>query len=130
MKKTWIFVLSAFLSSGAWAGWENAVENSTGGLTVYVDSSTIHRSGTIAKMWVLFDYKNREKWGDQLYKSTKMQEEFDCAEERSRNIYLIVFVGNMGDGKVITAIDKPDIWAPIGPDSIGEHVWQVACGKR
>jgi hypothetical protein len=97
----------------------------------YVDRATIRRSGNFVKMWDLFDYKTVQKAaGGESYLSGKTQWEFDCKEEKSRMLAFTWFDEKMGSGKVVYSDNDTGKWAPIQPESIGEALWKIACGKK
>jgi hypothetical protein len=99
--------------------------------TQYVNPSTIRRKGNMVKMWDLIDLK-KAKVVDKLikpYMSMKHQFEYDCEEERMRVLSSSLHSGNMGKGNVVFSDSEPDQWRSIPPDSRGENMWSVACGK-
>ena len=58
------------------------------------------------------------------------QDEFDCKEERKRNIYQTYHAENMRQGRIVNTMEIPDkIWVPIAPGTLNEALWKVACGK-
>ena len=99
----------------------------------YVDKATIRRNGNLVKMWDLTDYKivrNSDFAIGNSYLSGKMQREYDCKEEKERLLALTWFSGQMGGGKVVYSETNVTRWIPIQPESIGETVWKIACGKK
>ena len=99
---------------------------------LYVDRATIRRSGNFVKMWDLKDFKTVEKSAaGYSYLSAKTQQEYDCKEERRRDVAFTWFGGKMGGGKVVYMnSDIGDKWLPILPGSVGEELWKIACGKK
>ena len=63
MKKVFAGVLLIAICTGAWPGWDVAARNDEGGLTFYVDMTTIRKnpSKTTVKMWDLIDFKKPQK---------------------------------------------------------------------
>jgi hypothetical protein len=103
------------LSSGpAYAEWVKVSDSDETGKTVYVDPATVRRNSNLVKMWQFYDYKTVQTVGGNRFLTAKEQWEFDCAEERSR------VVTNSQVGK----------WLPVIPASMGQTVWEVACGKK
>ena len=98
----------------------------------YVDRATIRRNGNLVKMWNFFDYKKVQPSPSTglSYLSTKQQSEYDCKEERTRILAFTTFDGKMGNGNVVFSDSDPDKWEPIGPGSVGETLWKIACGKK
>ena len=133
MRKFIMLLLLAMVSSGAAAEWV-AMGSADSGDTyfdIYVDP-TIHKSGNMVQMWVMFDFKTVQvdEYGRQ-YLSDKAQHQYDCKDERSRTLYFTLHSGNMGHGNVVYLGDGiRNNWIPISSDSISEGNWKIACGKQ
>ena len=99
---------------------------------LYVDTATIRRNGNLVKMWELIDYKTVQKAADvSPFLSMKSQQEYDCKEERTRMLAFTTFDRKMGSGKVVFSDGNArGEWAPVQPESIGELMWKIACGKK
>lgn len=54
--------------------------------------------------------------------------EYDCAREESRTLTWNAHSEPFGNGSIIDESDKPWSWAPIAPGSVGERLWNFACG--
>jgi hypothetical protein len=104
-----------------------------GETTIYTDPATIHREGNIVKMWNVYNYHS-EKLGPKgsMYLSMDQQEEFDCVEKKMRVLYFSYRSGNLGEGDpVYSKSYTEDLrWDPIEPDSRGEYLLKLACGKK
>ena len=101
---------------------------SLGGYTVYVDPDTIRRKGDLVKVWALTDYTTRQTVADRSFLSSKAQNEFDCAEERQRELAVTWFSGKMGNGNGVWNNSDETNWRPVAPGSVGDGVWKFACG--
>jgi hypothetical protein len=120
-------VMFLLLASGpAHAEWMSLFATDEG--AVYVDRDTLRRKGELVRTWYLFDFKVARTVGGDSNLSSKVQIEFDCAEERMRKIASTYFSGNMGNGKANYTITDPSKWAPVEPASTGEALWRAACG--
>src|SRR5258706_13950574 len=90
MHKTIFAIVAVSVSGAALADWVKigVTEKST----VYVDSSTIRKVGTTAKMWYTFDYRAPQQLTmngrDVLYLSARGEDEFDCKGLRNRRVIL------------------------------------------
>lgn len=127
MKRLFLMILLLFSSSGpAYSEWMSLF--TTEEETVYVDRDTLRRKGELVKMWSLFDFKIARTVGGDPNLSSKLQIEFDCAEERTRKLASTYFSGHMGSGKANYTISDPSKWIPVEPASTGEALWKVACG--
>jgi hypothetical protein len=118
------------LSSGpAYAEWVAiGYSESLGGYTVYVDPDTIRRKRDLVKVWTLTDYTTIQTVADTSFLSSKAQNEFDCAEERQRELAVTWFSGNMGNGNGVWTNSDETTWRPVAPGSVGQGVWKFACG--
>ena len=100
-------------------------------MTVYVDPDTIHRKGNLVTMWQLTDFKTMQGGrSPSRFSSTKIQKQFDCAEERLRLLALTDFWGNMGTGESADAYVDGSHWVPVKPDSFDQALWEAACNKQ
>jgi hypothetical protein len=90
------------------------------GKTVYVDPDTIRRKGDLVKMWSLLDFKTIQTVASDSFWSSKTQMEFDCAEERMRQLAYTWFSGNMGSGNTVHSSANELKWESVTPDSGGK----------
>jgi hypothetical protein len=130
----WLLITLLVLSSGpAYAEWIAVEKNNqfAGIMTVYVDPGTIQRKGNLVTMWQLIDFKTMQGGrSPSRFSSTKIQKQFDCAEERLRLLALTDFWGNMGTGESADAYIDGGHWVPVEPDSIDQALFEVACNKQ
>ena len=100
-------------------------------MTVYVDSNTIRKEGSLVTMWQLIDFKTMQGGrSPSRFSSTKIHKEFDCAEKRLRLLAFTEFSRRMGTGIAANGYVDKDNWLPVKPDSINHALWEVACGKE
>lgn len=130
MTRLFLITLLLLSSGPAYAEWVKVSESDEAGKTVYVDPATIRRNSNLVKMWQFYDYKTVQTVGGNRFLTVKEQWEFDCAEERSRVVARKEFSGNMGSGTMVFTNSQVGKWLPVIPDSIGQTVWNVACGKQ
>jgi hypothetical protein len=117
-------------SGPAYAEWVKVSDTDETGKTVYVDPATIRRNSNLVKMWQFYDYKTVQTVGGNRFLTAKEQWEFDCAEGRSRVVARKEFSGNMGSGTMVFTNSEVGKWTPVILGSIGQAVWEVACGKK
>jgi len=129
MRKAILMMLLAIVSNSVAAEWVLAGRNKTA--TIYTDPATISKAGDRVKMWVLHDFHQTamDAYGKKPYKSSKVQAEYDCKNEQTRILYTSDLSGNMGEGDVINGDSVPSNWIPVARGSIGEDLWEFACGK-
>ena len=134
MKKLLFILALALISTSVMAEWAQVGKNDEMGIDNYIDFTTIRKTGDIVKMWSLNDSKAAidVSIGQNItgVMSIKSQDEYDCKEERSRNLAFIMFTGNMGRGKPIPNNLDISQWSPISPGSTSEAMWKIACDKQ
>ncbi len=127
----WFLITLLVLSSGpAYAEWELLYRHDDRGETMYVDTDTIRRKGDVVKWWELYDHKTVQTDAGHSYLSSKVQREYDCAEERNRTLAYTWFSGHMGSGTVVYNSSNKGKWAPVAPGSVGQALWKAACNKQ
>jgi hypothetical protein len=122
--------LLVLMSAPAYAEWVKVATGDNGNVTTYADPDTIRRKGDLVKMWSLVDSKTIRTVAGTSHLSYKMEEEYDCAKERSRTLTLDEFSGNMGNGNLVWQSPNEQKWAPLASDSLGISLWKFACGKK
>ena len=118
--------LVAVLSDGVHAAWEKV--DGDGSITAYADRSTIRQTGQLVRMWSLLDFSTpRIIENRPAYSSAKAQIEYDCAEERTRLLYLVNYPERMGWGAAVNRTNVGGEWSPVMPDSFERSLWNIAC---
>ena len=124
--------------SAAWAtsllplpegGWERLVSNRA--TAVYVSFRDAERQGPIATAPVRYEYLQVVQWmGYFPAKSVVTQSEYDCVRSVHRDIASSGYSGNnlSGDHKRWVA-DKPSLWTPILPDTVGGAIGRELCAR-
>ena len=128
MRKVILMMSLAVVSNSVMAEWVNVGSNEN--TAIYVDPATIHRSGNMATMWHLTDYKTASKDMGEAYLSTKDQNEYDCKDVKIRRRASSQHSKNMGGGKVVYSDSFTTKWKPIPPESGTEVLWKFACVKK
>jgi hypothetical protein len=119
------------LSSGpVYAEWVLVNGDDEAGLTVYVDPDTIGRKENLVTMLSLIDYRTIQIIAGDSLLSIQRQNEYDCAESRTRMLAFTWFSGNMGSGQVVHSDSDEDKWKPVAPDSVAEALWKIACARK
>ncbi len=132
-----VFVLLlAMVSDVLAAEWVEVRGFSAAGITVYADTATIRRSGDMAKMQDVYNYKTMQVSGTgKRYLSSKGQGEYDCKNTRARHRFFTRYSGNMARGNVVTSnyhsdIKEIDRWGLVAPATVEENLWKIACKKK
>ncbi|MCH6585121.1 MAG: hypothetical protein IH810_04725 [Proteobacteria bacterium] len=130
MQKLLLTLMLAFVNTSAMAEWTKVEWNHVdGGLTLYVDYSTIRMVGNRVKMLSLTDLVV-EKEGEIDLFSSRTHDEYDCKEKKMRQLFYALYSGRMGSGKMEHSNSEHLKWAPVETGSMGEAMWKIACGKK
>lgn len=132
MKRLLLILLLTIFSNGAMAQWE--LINSSDKFNAYVDIAYKRKSGKKVKIWTLHDYKSpqTDSFG-KSYLSAVIQFEYDCFNETSTILSFTKYTKNMQGGIVVdtqTRQTAETTKESIRPNSIGESVFEIACGKK
>lgn len=119
-------------SGNAWAEWVEVASDANA--TGYADPSTVSQVLGVVKMWELVNYKSPKTFSASIkpvsFRSTVSQVEYDCAENKLRRVVQTFFAGKMAEGSPVYANPAPGEWVAIRPNSNGEAMLKVACGKK
>ncbi len=126
MHKAILIMILAVMSSNAMAEWVKVSEDKL--VTAYADPTTIRKLGDKVKMWVMWDHLTAKVVNSKPHMSTRVQKEFNCKEETTRQIYASAFTDNMGRGDLINNEGGRE-WEPVAPRTHDEALWKFACGK-
>jgi len=99
-----------------------------GVVTVLADPGNVTRSTGRATMWSVINYTQARKTaeGREFY-SSKQQIEYDCVEERSRNLVFSRHTEYTGWGEVVYTNNALGEWTPLPPGSVGAALRKFAC---
>jgi len=136
MKKWSTLFLFLLLGTRVWADWHFI--GRTPEFSMYGDPTTIQRTGSIAKVWVMGDYKavQSSRFPPPLlwlnYQSVKELKEYDCANGWHRTVRTAIFTGRLSKGDPLYAFDSGATLAPMVSTPIDLAQFQFACedGKR
>ena len=119
-----------FMSTNVMAEW-TALKwtHEDGGLTLYVDYTTVRKKDNIVKMLSLVDFEVTEKGEVDLF-SSRAQNEYDCKEKKIRQLFYALYSDSMGKGKMEHSNSEHLKWLPVRPGSMEEAMWKVACGQK
>ena len=129
--KRLLLVCLMMTCSVSWAEWE--IYQIDDEVTRYLDRETIRKNGDIVKMWDMVDYSSYQDFQGKKYKSAKGYTVYDCKSEARATSALVFYSDVIGRGDVIMSnsrLEKDWQWKPIVPETIGQFVWKIACGKK
>jgi hypothetical protein len=128
MRRIILMALLAVFSSSAMAEWVKVgYSKSDGGMTIYVNPSSMRRSGDTKKIWVQTDYQTLQEVEGKQFWSAKIYSEINCDKTSERALNYSWHSEHMGGGKTVYANSTPADWDAISPDSIAEPVFDYAC---
>lgn len=103
----------------------------SGGFTIYVDPAAVLRQGDLVKLLVLYDFRFVQTSNGKSYLSATWQQQFDCAEHRSRHLSYQYHSANMGTGTVMLAgADENNTWNSVAPNTTAAILWNIGCRKE
>ncbi|MCP9440938.1 MAG: hypothetical protein NNA20_11150 [Nitrospira sp.] len=133
MKLTTVAIALVLISVWpAWAAWISLGGDETVGMTIYIDPSTIQKSGDRRTVWVLYDFqRDQQKEGGISFRSAKVQREYDCAKAVTRILMIHHFAGPMESGKkVLEKTVAGQEWEPVGrleSGTVAKDLWTLTC---
>ena len=130
MRKLLLVLMLTFMSTNVMAEW-TALKwpHEDGGLTLYVDYTTVRKKDNVVKMLSLVDFEVTEKGEVDLF-SSRAQNEYDCKEKKIRQLFYALYSDSMGKGKMEHSNSEHLKWLPVRPGSMEEAMWKVACDQK
>ena len=123
-------VLAVLIVAGGTARAEWVRLGESGEHSFYIDPVTIVRMDSAVKLSFLHDHKTPmttvRGW---IYRSQKVQGEFDCQRERWREVYSTFHLGQMGSGPVV-GDSRSSGWMPVASESVAAAAWKLVCSKK
>jgi hypothetical protein len=134
MRKMILSLLAAVLSTCAMADWVLIFKYSDA--DVYVNPASVERVKDKSTMWHLTDSRTDKDFLGVKYRSSTMLVEYDCARVTSREVKLMYYGGQMGQGEPSGTsppaggyfLGYPAL--PLRPDTPAEVAWKMACGRQ
>lgn len=95
----------------------------------YASGNNMLRYRGAVRVWRLTDYAKPQIEGDLVYRSKRVQEEYDCREGMVRLRYVSLHDANMGAGELLYVNAGTDAWEAVRLE--GEHadMWRRVCTK-
>lgn len=125
-QKLIVGLLLACAVGSAVAGWVRV--RGDGVVTVLADPANISRSTGRVTMWSVINYTQPRKTADgKEFFSSKQQIEYDCVEERSRNLAFSRHTEYTGWGEAVYANSTLGDWTPLPSGSVGSALRKFAC---
>ena len=96
-------------------------------VTQYYDPSTILKVGNMRQVWQLQNLGRSLQNGAT---SIRMLREYDCQNERWRQIIISTHTEPMAGGAVLETSGEDTNWNGIRPDTIAEVVLELVCAQK
>jgi hypothetical protein len=100
-----------------------------GGVDVYVARSTVRRSGPLAQVAELWDFKSPRVFAGKRFLSVHNQFEYDCVLGRRRMLSTTGFAGHMGEGGIVASDKAGSGWVEITTTGLARDAWKAACAR-
>lgn len=129
--KRLIFVLLLMTCSVSWAEWERLGE--TANYVHFANKKTIRKKGNFVEMWDMKNYFETKVSDGKNYKSIKVLNRYDCKDATRGIVSYYYYAKENGEGGTVdyTVKKMNEINdEPIVPDSAGEVLWKIACGRE
>ena len=97
------------------------IDGSEGSFRMYADFGSLRRDGDFVTVWEYMTAPNTT--------SIKMQNKYDCRNERSTMLYGIVFTGEDLSGNVKETKEGDGHWIPLAPGSTGGNEMRLFCNR-
>lgn len=150
MQRVILMILLSVVSSSAIAGWVKVITDTNydkqspcdkNCYFIYVDIATISKTGDTVKVWRMNDFdkaqasysRYKPSVDDKLHLSVKIQEEYNCKEQKVRLLSVSWHSGRMGGGQTVHIESDAGRWASIGglsPDVPVKLLWRAVCEKQ
>ena len=125
MIRSLLAILATTLATSASAAWQRV--GSSDESTLYVDLSTLRRSGSAVTVWSMFDYAKPQTDEGVFFRSIKSHQRFDCESRTRQQLAGLRYTGSMGAGKSVYANYDPQATRPVVPGSVTEDVFSRVC---
>lgn len=108
------------------SAWDKVATNLTMDGDFYISSSSIRKEGSRRFVWELINHPAGSREG---YQSVKVQNEYDCSNNRFRLTYATIHTEYFAKGSTKLMISSPQQWNQITKGSIGDIVKAYVCNN-
>lgn len=120
-----LFALLVFAPLSAYGEWVKVTSASNGAGDIYLDPTTISKSGDERQAWELVDRPTP----DQGVLSVTAVIEFDCKDKKLRHNQTTAYSGHMAKGDILGINAVPDDWQNVASGTVDEVAMSYACSK-
>ena len=110
-------------------GWQFRAVGPDGSWATFSTEHQMKRSGHLVTVWLREEYPEPQRGSGDIYFSYVQKIQYDCANERARELLIIYYSeNNISGSETSEATDvKQAAWVPIVPGTQSENVYQWAC---
>jgi hypothetical protein len=110
-------------------GWQFMAVAPDGSWATFSTEHQMKRSGHLVTVWLREEYPEPQRGSGDIYFSYVQKIQYDCANERARELLIIYYSeNNISGSETSEATDvKQAAWVPIVPGTHSENVYQWAC---
>ena len=116
--------LLIFFTSSVWADWIQISNNDD--VIFFMDNASIRKDGNFRKVWELQNLKKKHETGALSFRG---RYEYDCKQERNRNLSISSHSYRFAGGTVLVTLDNVGAWEEIPPDSPASKYLKIVCAK-
>lgn len=97
------------------------------GITIYIDlrSREVLPNGVTA--WKVWNYHEPKDLEGYVFRSERVQTEYDCKTHQFRLIMRVAHEHPMGEGEVVAAAIDPRGWENLEPETLAQREWNYFC---
>jgi hypothetical protein len=126
-----LLILLMVVSQPVWAEWVKYAETTVDDGTVrtsFWDPDTLRKTPNGRRVWVMTTYDSKvTRSGVPPYQSMRSLREYDCNEERARDLQQTVYSGAWMTGETVSDTSEPFPWRFVVPNSIGASGLALIC---
>lgn len=129
MRRHLLCIFGLLISADASANWEPITR--TQDFILYASPLDRNYPTESVQLWEMKDYFRPQVTSTgKPYLSVKIQSEYNCVTHKTRFLTLVFYSENLGNGKVVSAFDKPLNWSSIAPGSVSDKLRFFACREK
>lgn len=101
----------------------------TGGASVFIDRSTLSRTGDIATVWSVWDHASDQiNLFEEPYRSARLHSAYNCKDRTVRLVEVAEYRGSFGRGMMVRNYPAEDSQPrSVPPGSVGEAILAEVC---
>ncbi len=119
-----LFAIFTFSISSSVFAWDKIATNLMQDGDFYIASQSVKKDGNRRIVWELLNHPEGSR---DSYKSAKVQNEYDCSNNRFRLLYVTIHSEHFAKGTTQLMVSSPQKWNNIAKGTIGEITKDFVC---